>query len=374
MVNSRTPTMNSRMKPADSAGSISGTRTRRCVASQRAPEVGGSLLELPVDLQEAGARQPRGGGEAVGIGDDQNPDRAVETDRQRQIEQHHAEAGDHGGDADRKQRHEIERMPNLQPRARDDPAEQGADRSHDQRRDQRHQQRVAQSQPERPIGEQRPVGLQAEIGGGRRDRQRVAEQARPQQHRGGKHGRERDIDGDAGERRNAPGAERQSPLPIAASGHRDETVGAPDQPVVDEEQQHSERHERQRQGRGAAVIGQARQRVELEIDAVAEHVDPGRQADDQRQLELLGSDERDQDQRRQQARQQHRQRDPAERGQRRGAGAAARLFQRRIHSPQGGGEQQEYVGRRGQRLTQDQPAHAEDIDRPRRPRCRAPRG
>jgi hypothetical protein len=46
---------------------------------------------------------------------------------------------------------------------------------------------------------------------------------------------------------------------------------------------------------------------------VAEHVDLRRQADDQQQLELLGGDQRDQYQRREQPGQQHRQRDPAER-------------------------------------------------------------
>ena len=166
------------------------------------------------------------------------------------------------------------------------------------------------------------------------------------------------------ERGQPPGAERQAPLAVAFPGHRDETVGARDQAVVDDEQQHAEHDEGQRERRSSAVIGQARQRVELEIDAVAEHVDFCRQTDDQRQLELLGGDQRDQDQRRKQSRQQHRQRDPAEGGHRRGTGRAARLFQRRVHGAQRGGEQQEHERRRGQRLAQDQAAHAENIDRP----------
>ena len=83
MVNSRTPTMNSRMKPEVSAGSISGSEDTPLRREPARAGGGGGFLQLLVDLQKARAREPGRGREAVGIGEHQDPDGAVEPDRQR---------------------------------------------------------------------------------------------------------------------------------------------------------------------------------------------------------------------------------------------------------------------------------------------------
>ena len=84
MVNSRTPMMNRSMKPEDSAGAAAAARCAAASSSHRAPEAAeASSSSVWICMRPARA-EPRRGGEAVGVGDQQNPDRAVDADRHRQ--------------------------------------------------------------------------------------------------------------------------------------------------------------------------------------------------------------------------------------------------------------------------------------------------
>src|SRR5262249_48088380 len=71
----------------------------------------GGFYKLVVDLRKSGARNRRGGGKGVAIGDNEIPHCSIEPDRQRKKKQHHAEARDPRRDSARDYREKVRRPP-----------------------------------------------------------------------------------------------------------------------------------------------------------------------------------------------------------------------------------------------------------------------
>ncbi len=95
----------------------------------------GHLLQLAMDLREPARDETHAVRQIHGdVGDQQDPDRVVDRDRQHQIGEQHAGADDHVRDGDRREGERIEHPAGARHRAQRDPSHHEGERDDDGRR------------------------------------------------------------------------------------------------------------------------------------------------------------------------------------------------------------------------------------------------
>src|SRR6266850_2992371 len=301
----------------------------------------GGFLQLLVYLQHRrGVVAQAVGHEAGEVGDEHDPDRAVNADRQVKVQDHDRQPEDDAGKYHRQGSDVVEQPPPGQFRLDDDPADHRG-HQHDQRgAGHREEQAVPHRAPEVRIAEDGAVGIEGQpLQGLHRWHRIELLQRRPDENRERQHYDQQSIDQEDGGGDIAPAAEIDRSRAKALSGHGGVLAAAARQPGLEI---HADRRDEQQGYRvGAGEADLAGVAVHRLVDGGGEDLDAHRQAKQGRDFEGLDRAHEQDQQRGKDRRPRERQRDARRHLQHAGAPHHRRFLQRRIHGAERRGHQQE---------------------------------
>src|SRR2546422_2609430 len=322
----------------------------------------GGFLQLLVDLQHRGGVVAQAvGHEAGDVGDEHDPERAVNADRQVKVQDHDRQPEDDAGKYHRQGGDVVEQPPPGQLRLDDDPADHRG-HQHDQRGARhREEQAVPHRAPEVWIAEDGAVRIEGQpLQGLHRGHRIELLQRRPDENRERQYYDQQSIDQEDGGGDIAPAAEIDRSRAKAFSGHGGVLAAAARQPGLEI---HADRREDEQGygvgGREPDLAGGAVHRL---VDGRREDLDAHRQAKQGRDFEGLDRAHEQDQQRGKDRRPRERQRDARRHLQHAGAAHHRGFLQRRIHGAERRGHQQEGYRRIMQPVDPDHSRERVDID------------